>query len=76
MRNKVNLDEIVTFQSKIAEKASISSVQIHEASLEGMQKSLNQLFGFVAESLRLHLQQRDEQKHTTHSRATQLLDNL
>ena len=55
MRKKVNLEEILTIQSKIAEKASISSVQIHEASLEGMQKSLNQLFGFVAESLRLHL---------------------
>jgi len=34
------------------------------------------LFGFVAETLRLHLQQREEQKNSIPNRVTQLLDNL
>jgi hypothetical protein len=76
LRKKVGIDEFVNIEKMIIDKASAANVLALRTGLDGLRYSYEQSLGYLAESLRLHLLQNDEQKHVRDKRATQLLNNL
>ena len=76
LRKKVSIDEFLKVEEIALDKASAATVATLSAGLDGLRYSYDQSLVFLAESLRLHLLQNDEQRQIRDKRATQLLNNL
>ena len=76
LRKKVSIDEFLKVEEIALDKASAATVVTLRAGLDGLRYSYDQSLVFLAESLRLHLLQNDEQRQIRDKRATQLLNNL
>ena len=76
LRKKVSIDEFLKVEEIALDKASAATVVTLRANLDGLRYSYDQSLVFLAESLRLHLLQNDEQRQIRDKRATQLLNNL
>ena len=53
IRKKASVDALFELEKRIADKASVPSILMLKANLEELQRSHNQSFGIMAESLRL-----------------------
>ena len=62
LRKKVSIDEFLKVEEIALDKASAATVVTLRASLDGLRYSYDQSLVFLAESLRLHLLQNDEQR--------------